>query len=502
MEAKLGINGFRGYQIIFSKSIIQSESQDSVVPDTQPDISAIMFTSGCVLIRSKDVAEGRVRLEANIPARVCCAGAEDGGVFCLDVNIPFYISAEDQAIRDGCACIAELTLKHLEGRMLNPRKVTVRAEIEATIECYSEKDEMFASAPTEEDGAVHVLEREAEVSVISSVTEKTFVLTDEFELAQDRSEVVQIVGQNANLIVQELRTVGSKVILSGNVRSELTYLTEDGGLETAVFQTAFSQVAESGSETEDALCDAKTLISGMYYELTQGNGVGYISMELHLVAFVTVYLRKELRYLADAYSNTYALELSRRNFEIERCDREVLLRESSVAAIDIPGEVSAVIACHVEPIAYRAEPGQIEVQLLFRLCWRGGSEIFFAERSMNCAIRSEAQDEMLKLCSVSVADVYAAPGDAGIEVRLTLEARAFTLRKTSVDAISAITYDESQPRCLDDVPTLVLLIPRSDALLWSLAKDYCSTVEAICAANALTDGEIPEGRLLLIPKTV
>ena len=502
MEAKLGINGYRGFQNIFTKTVTQSESQDSVVPDTMPDVSAILCTSGCALIRSKDVAEGRVRLEANIPARVCCAGAEDGSVFCLDVNVPFYISAEDKAIRDGCVCTADLTLKHLEARMLNPRKVSVRAEVEAGLACFAEGEELFASAPAEDGGAVHVLERVSEISVIASVTEKTFVLTDEFELAQERAELTQIVAQNAAVAVQEFRTVGSKVILSGDVRSELTFLTADDGLETAVFHTAFSQIAETGTETDDALCEANTLISGMYYELTQGNGVGYISMELHLVAFVTVYARRALHYLSDAYSNAWALSLRRRQTELARYGREVVLRDSSVVQIEVPGEVGSVIACHAEPYACRAEPGQIRAQLLLRLCWRCGDAVFSAERSMDRAIGTDAPDEALKLCSISVTDVSAVPGGAGMEVRVTLEARAFTLQRTAVDAICAIEYDETQPRCLDDVPTLVMLRPRADAALWALARENCSTAEAICAANGLTDDELPADRLLLIPKTV
>ena len=42
----------------------KEESRDVVVPDTQPDISEVFFCGTRVLIRSKDVSPGRVRVEA------------------------------------------------------------------------------------------------------------------------------------------------------------------------------------------------------------------------------------------------------------------------------------------------------------------------------------------------------------------------------------------------------------------------------------------------------
>ena len=284
MEVNLGFCGYHGYQIAFFRTITAAESQDCVVPDTLPDIASIMYTSGCVLIRSKDVSDGHIRMEANVPARVFCRGDGERRDFCLDVNIPFYLSAEDDAITEGSVCTAALKLRHLETRMLNPRKVSVRAEISVDLTCYSEENALFCTAPEEESGNIHVLEQEAELTAIESITEKTFVLTDEYELPSDRSSAAEIISQDADIIVQELRSVGSKLILKGTAHSALICRMENGEPEQLCFQTAFSQIIETETGTEDALFGTQMMMSGMYYELTPGADGRSISMELHLVA--------------------------------------------------------------------------------------------------------------------------------------------------------------------------------------------------------------------------
>ena len=496
----MGFNGFRAYQKVFSRSIVVSESQDSVVPDTLPDIAAIECSGGCVLIRSKDIAEGHVHLEANLPARICCVG-EDGQRYCLDVNIPFYISAEDEAIRDDSICTAELTLLHLETRLLNPRKISARAEVRALLQCYAQEDVRFCTAPEASDGVIHSQERECTVTSVSDVTEKTFVLTDEYELPQERNAAAEILSQHADVLVQELKSVGSKLILKGVVRSLLIYRTESGALENIRFQTAFSQIIEAQTETEDALYEAIMLISGMYYELTPESDGRCISMELHLVAQVIVYQNRTVRFLSDAYSNGYAISIQREQRETVCFGREVLLRETLNAFFETAGEVASVIAVQATPTEWTQEGGSICIKLLVRLCWRSGETVCTASRSITKSIERDGEEE-IRIVSACVQDVYASPGSGGAELHVSLELRGFQYRRMTLDCISAITFDETLPLDLDDRPTMVILYPGFSGDLWALAKDNCSTVEAICAANALTDGELPNDRILLIPKTI
>lgn len=117
MEVKLSAAAVDCCRRVYSQTVRKEESMDSVVPDTLPDIGEVLCTTGDVLIRSKDVAAGRLRIEANVPARVCCVPEEGGVPFLLDVNVPLALTAEDAAIPEGGLCTAELRLAALDTRV-------------------------------------------------------------------------------------------------------------------------------------------------------------------------------------------------------------------------------------------------------------------------------------------------------------------------------------------------------------------------------------------------
>ena len=293
MEVSLRKNSYPCLQSVFSQTTVLSEGQECVVPDTLSDIASIVCTSASPLIRSKDVSDGRVRLEANVPTRITCRG-EDGSIFPLDVNLPFYFSTQDEQISGESTCVAHLALRQVDVRMLNPRKISVRAELAVTVTCFEERAVTTFLAPEEGAEALHVMEQSAETDGIVCVTEKTFVLTDEAAIPEQMPAAAEILAQNAAVCVREIKTVGSKVILSGTVNSEVLYRCEAGNLHAFSFQTTFSQIVEADCEAEGASIDAHVLLSGMYYEIIPGSDMREIGMELHLVAQAVISKAQEI----------------------------------------------------------------------------------------------------------------------------------------------------------------------------------------------------------------
>ena len=502
MEAKLSVNGYACYRPVYSGWITQTEQQDCVVPDTLPDVASIAYTSGSVLIRSKDVVDGQVRMEANLPARVSCVG-EDGSMFCLDVNVPFYVSAEDAAIQEGSVCAVRLTLRHLESRLLNPRKLSVRAEISAGLRCFLYENVQTFGAPEEAEGGIQTLEAEATVTAECCVTEKTFVLTDEVELPSEKETPTELIAQSAEVLTQEIKSVGSKLIVRGSVRSALLYRVASEHVERFEFSSSFSQVVETQTETGEVTTEVLPLVSGMYYELTPGTDGRSVSMELHLVLQLICSEAQTVRYLADAYSNAFPIELETQGLTMRCVRRELLLRETSRAELDTASAVSSVISCDVTPLECEVDGGAVRALFRAVLCWRSGETICSAERTVTQRLEAPLDEgETLLVHEIAVQDCAATPSSGGAEIRISFEVRAHVVCTEEVEAITAIRYQEDAPLDLDDRPTLVMMKVRPEASLWQLAKENCSTVEAICKLNALEEGAIPEDQFLLIPKAL
>lgn len=503
MEANLKKSGFASYDHVYSRSLRKEETQDCVVPDTMPDIAELATTCGSVLIRSKDVGEGRVRVEANVPAKVSFLPEGEGPICCLDVNIPFYFSAEDAAIREGNLCVAELKLRALETRVLNPRKVTVRAEVELCLDCYEAGETLFSAADSDCDRGIHVREQSFTVAAVGCVTEKTFVLTDELTLPTEQPPAETVLAQQAELCLEDVKSVGSKVILKGSVRSVLLYRTPEGETDRAEFATEFSQIVDTQSEIEEAYTAAKLLLSGMYYDVAPGYNGRTLHMELHAVAQLTIYENHTVSSLTDAYSNIFDLELLREPRTLRRMVRTDTLRGSLRENLSLPKPAAEVLSCTGQCLDAATEDNCVTLTLRVQLFCRGtDGGLFGVCQLLSLPVQTDQAKDGLMLHWVSFPELSAVPTEQGAELRCTAELGVFVSETWEMDCIQGISYDEAALLDLSDRPSLVIMKVRSSDDLWLLARENCSTPEAIRSANGLDAETEPWEKLLLIPRMI
>ena len=79
MEAKLKKNSISCYKSVYSASFSREETAESVVPDVFPDICQILDTDAVVMLRSKEVEQGRLCLTGIIEIAVLYLPDGEGG---------------------------------------------------------------------------------------------------------------------------------------------------------------------------------------------------------------------------------------------------------------------------------------------------------------------------------------------------------------------------------------------------------------------------------------
>ena len=66
----------------------------------------------------------------------------------------------------------------------------------------------------------------------------------------------EILAQNAAACVREIKTLGSKIIVTGDVDSVLLYRCDAGALHAFSFRTEFSQIIEAGCQRSESVADS------------------------------------------------------------------------------------------------------------------------------------------------------------------------------------------------------------------------------------------------------
>lgn len=504
MEVKCKETEIACLQPVCRETLRHEENVESVVPDTMPDIGSILCTCGTLLIRSKDLSEGRARVDANIPVKVTYQPESGEGLCLLEVNVPLSVTAECPEINEECLCDVRLCLVSLDTKMLNPRKISVRADACAEIVCYRSERLVLPELPVEKTEGLFRKESEAMITTVSELQEKTFVLTDEFRLAAGKPAVAKILCQKTLLDTEEVKSVGGKLVLKGRAKSLLLYLSQEGTPAAVEFSTGFSQIIECEHASDSAKVTASVLLSGAYYDITASGEGTMIGMELHLVAQITVYEQQCVCYLSDAYSNCYEASLSITEEQVGNFEREILLRDILREVVETPLTPVEIVGAMAEPgcIAVKEEELSLPVSVqLFYKCAAG--QLHCLRRSYSVKFRADlTTEEQVWSVSASLQELYAVLGSGGIELRMPVEITALVFSEKKLRMITGVSWDEEHPTDLSRMPSLVLCTVCSEDDLWLLAKENCSSIEAIIRANSLETRSGEWKRLLLIPKVV
>lgn len=496
MEIGLNKTSISCYKKVYSGNITREESAESVVPDVLPDICEIISTNGMVYLRSKEPSAGKLSLSGTVSAIVLYLPEGETCPKKMSVELPFTISAESAAITEQVLSTASVSLSYIEARATNPRKIYIRAGLCARIDGYMPDELAFGTELSDNcEIDIHTKAETVTADIISGVWEKTFILTDEFPLTGGKAVAQELIGQSVELSTEDVKFVGTKMIFKGIVKTDLLWSGEDGSLNASAFTSSFSQIMELGIQPDTANAQVDLMLTGAYLEIMHGAGDSRtVSAELHILAQAACTENRELSYIADAYSNTCALEQQRGASVELHTDSPVVLRDNMRGLIETTYQVRDVVQVLPEVGQWSSVDSGFSCPINVKLLLRD------EEGSLRALVRSftakweQENDDGLELQAVRCAELYAAPAAGGVEVRMLAQAYGLSRRVTTVVPLEVIVAHEELPVDLSVFPSVVVL-PEKCCDLWELAKRYHSTEELIKAANSGIDGSV-----LLIPR--
>jgi len=494
MEIELHREQIQNYSRLYSQHITREETIEAVVPDVMPDVQQIMDTGAQVYLRGKEMEDGRLSANAFLEGTVLYLPEGESALRRLNLSGSFSFSFDDPAIVRDCVAHISICCTAADARMLNPRKVLLRAEITAEAAVYSHSATAFA-VDAEAEG-LQTLRQSAVISCIAAVEEKTFVIAEDFALPGS-AELSELLRSRVWAETEDLRMVAGKLIVQGSVHMELLYCTEGAALpQSAAFTTAFSQIIDVHGD-HNGPCSVELMPTACYVEPGSGAyGAVSVSMELHLVAQALCAHEQEIEYLADAYSNRCPCKAENTELCLSSLGRTLLLRETVREMLECPEPVAEVLSCVVTPGRVQWDEGRVKMPLNVRVLCRGerGGAVSVSRRL--CAEIPAAADGKLLSAARRCGEPYAAVASGALELRIPVEAELHLEEPHVIEILDGLELDAESALDVTNRPS-VTVVQRKGADLWSLAKKYGSTLELIQAANPQC-GE--DSLFLLIPR--
>ncbi len=510
MELGLKKNSIELYGTVFCGTVSHEENTEMIVPDLSPDIERIITGNGNAFIREKSARDGKVDISGNIKGAVLYIAEGDKRIRRLDISMPFAYVVEGSGITPNSKICANAILRSVDVREINPRKVSVRANVELSVEAYEPtRLELCAETAMAEEYGVQQHRRNVDMYFPVTIKDKSFTISDECELPSGAAKLHEMLSSDVYLSQTDMKIIGNKAIIKGVASIKYMYNLEDGSPSSGEQELPFSQIMDVDGMNEDY--DLRVVMSVRGAELEpQYDASGearYMTVNILCDACAIAYFRGSMNCVDDVYSTKCELNVHRDYQSCTRLGERTSKRVAVSEAIETGASIKQVLDVSVNLMPYtrhREEGGEVLANdaAISVVYISEDDSVYHASRRARvvCPMRlSEGSDYS---CETAIQGKSFSVG-AGNEINV----RFFTdydITETSsehVPAISAIELDENTERDASAVPGVTIKRLEHETDMWELAKQYRTTVEEIMLANRVDREALLEaGRMVLIPK--
>lgn len=470
------------------------ETAEAIIPDTCPDVQDILLCCGTAFLRGKELSEGMLTVSAGVSATALAKPEGRDTPEVVEVYIPMSMKLDSAVLHTGQAFKAEVAIRRLDGHLVNPRKVMVRATVAISVWVYQpEQEEHLEHARLER---VQLLKRTAPIRCLKALGEKSYTVEDQVHISQEGNGRT-ICAVQLSLRHTDSRIAGNRAVLKGLADVDVLYLDDKETLQTGSGQIGFSQYIDLERCDEQ---DELRLISSMSgADVTFSSDRSSLNVILQIVTVAEVWGKEEIEYIGDMYSLSGELipEFTRRRYES--------LVDTQLFGPVTHGTGDGVIG---QPLYAVSVPGDVHQE-------RNGEQVTFtlpittqvlyknADGALDCAVMRAALQTTTTASGDSRFEVTEErlltqpSGDGALNVKISGTLGIRTFCDTEFEEITGGTWEEREEAI--NGPGLVIRRLRKDEALWDLAKAYHTTMEAIVLANGLETETVPE-KLLLIPR--
>lgn len=493
-------------QVIGQKTDTAMVEEDFVVPDIKPDILNTIRTNGTVCIYKKEVMDGKVKLEGCINTYIMyLADEEQSNVRSLNTTLEFSKTIDFDKVKEGMLLEDKITLKSVECRVLNGRKVNIKALMDIELKVMSNEEVEFVKE-VEDLKNIQLLNENLNVNSLLG-TGFTKVYAKDTIIIDNIDNLAEIMKVDINIINKEIKISYNKVLVKADACTKIIYLTDDNRICSISQLIPVMGFIDMQDVTDENLCNVNYEIKNL---IVKPNNVEehsiYIEAELEVCC--NVYETKQINLIQDLYSPTVNLNYMQKQINATS-EKNIVKDICSIREKQFIPEIENNIIYDVD-----IKPNIIKQSVLNnRIMYEGEIELNFLFSSndsrhidtksivlpfnynMDCA--NVTQNSQVETNIDIVLQDFTIMTDGSIDIKIDLELNVNIANNKIINVIEQIDIDETRS---DERYSLIIYFVKPGDTLWNIAKRFHSTIENIVKINEIEDeNKISIGEQLFIP---
>lgn len=485
---------------------------DAVVPQNKPDINKILQVDANSYIVSSEVKNDRVLVNGKVD--FCILYKPEKGSGCIKsmhCSCDFTDVKDVSSADENMVAVVQCETESVSFRVVNGRKVNVKAEIMTKIKVYNFKENEIV-CPSEEYPLELKCSDESYISYDKTVNRK-FAVADIVAIPVSEPLAEDVVKVNVSVNDFSAKPINNKVVLKGNLTASMVYVVSGKEeLNTFKSEIPFTEVIEADGVEENMKNRISLAPLTVEYDIKgddEGN-INAVNLKADINAKVRCIREEKRSIIKDGYCTDKKTELTKEKVKIssvvEAVSKEIAFKEVVYAEGDAPAigkvydaqcdvfldevitdasgiTISATAGIYV---LYISDNKELPINNLYK-------EIKINER-INCANISEKSVCDIDLTTLNVS--CSLVNDSSVQVDVKISAEGMVYDEKVISPVTDIMLSETTEK----KPSLTIYFAAEGEDIWNISKKYGASVEMIKKINNLADDVIKQTTKLIIPK--
>lgn len=474
-------------KVICEKREMINIQGDMIVPDAKPDILNTITTSGSISIYKKEIMDSKIRIDGNILTYIMyLADGNQDNIRGLNTNLDFSETINVPELETGMNVDIMPTLKLMECKVLNGRKVAIKATVEISMKVYSKETVEFITNINDEN--IQVLGQNMKVnSMLGDGMTKAYV--KENISIPNTDNLAEILNLQICLVDKDIKISYNKVLVKSEVEIKMVYLTEDNRICRLQTRLPLVGFVDMPNIKEENICETAYVIKNV---LIKPNSIEehsvYIEIETEISCMV--YEEKEIRTIQDMYCPGEKMEFDKsvvNTISDKQCKRNVCnIREK----VNVPElENGTIVDVGINPIINKENrsngkvmyEGDVELNFIFT----DNSAVGINSKKVTVPFEQtiDGVPENFRMdtgIEVNSQEFLNQSGVVSSNIDLNFETDAY--RTAAIPVINNISSTPEEEG--EDYSVIIYVVKPGDTL-WKIAKRFGSTVDDIVRVNGM-----------------
>ena len=398
-----------------------------------------------------------------------------------------------------------IRIKRFETKVLNGRKINVKAILEVETRVYSNDNvEIVSNLNNTHD--VQVLNNTRIInSLVGEGSTRVYAKdTISIDIADDLAEIMKT---DIRILDKDIKLSYNKVLAKADAEISIMYLTEDNRIKNIVTRIPIMGFIDIENINDNNICDVNYSLKNLIIKPNNNdNHSVYVEAEIEIMCFA--YENRNINLIEDLYGISSDLKFTQK--EINTLADKINIKEScelreQISIPEIGNNQLYNVQTNPNILSVNIRNGKIiyegELNLEFLYSSTNSMNSRTTQIPFNFEVNSDSISENCKVdTNIDVKRDDFILNEGNIDTNISLEFNISISRTERLNIINEITIEDTRD---NNLYSMVIYFVKPGDTLWKIAKNFKSTIEDIARVNNIEDTDkIYPGQQLYIPKFV